>query len=116
MWPNIFLVKKKFKSFFCYKRIYEPKDFIIPITCLMVYPLLTYPLLKNFLYGKITLQPLSQLRNKTFSPCFQETVNSYNLEAVNHIAHRDHVNSVLHSAMKTHLLTNQNERTIQIIL
>ena len=31
----------------------------------------------------------------------------------NHIAH---VISVLHSAMKTHLLTNQNPRTIQIIL
>ena len=44
---------------------------------------------------------------------FHETVNSHNLETANHIAH---VIFVHHSAMKTHLLTNQNARTIQIIL
>ena len=41
------------------------------------------------------------------------TVNSHSSETVNHIAH---VIFVLHSAMKTHLLTNQNAPTIQIIL
>ena len=41
------------------------------------------------------------------------TVNSFNLETANNMAH---VIFVLHSAMKTHLLTNQNARTIQIIL
>ena len=40
-------------------------------------------------------------------------VNSHNSETVNHIAH---AMFVLHSAMETHLLTNQNPRTIQIIL
>ena len=44
---------------------------------------------------------------------FHETVNSNNLERANHIAQ---VIFVFHSAMKTHLLTNQNARTIQIIL
>ena len=43
---------------------------------------------------------------------FHETVNSHNLETANHIAH---VIFVFHSAMKTHFLTNQNARTIQII-
>ena len=38
---------------------------------------------------------------------FHETVNSHNLETANHTAH---VIFVLHSAMKTHLLTNQNAR------
>ena len=44
---------------------------------------------------------------------FYETVNSHNLETANHIAY---VIFVLHNAMKTHLLTNQNAQTIQIIL
>mgnify|MGYP001795628253 CR=1 FL=1 len=43
---------------------------------------------------------------------FHETVKSHNLEAANHNAH---VIFVLHCAMKTHLWTNQNARTIQII-
>ena len=43
---------------------------------------------------------------------FHETVNSHKLETANHIAH---VIFMLHSVMKTHLLTNQNARTIQII-
>ena len=43
---------------------------------------------------------------------FHETVNSHNLETANHIPH---VILLLHSAMKTHLLTNQNARKIQII-
>ena len=40
-------------------------------------------------------------------------LNSHNLETANHIAD---VILVLHSAMKTHLYTNQNACTIQIIL
>ena len=44
---------------------------------------------------------------------FHETVNSYNLETANRIAH---VIFVLHSAMKTQLLTYQNACTIQIII
>ena len=44
---------------------------------------------------------------------FHETVNSHNLKTANHIAH---VIFVLHSAVKTHLLTNQNAPTVQIIL
>ena len=44
---------------------------------------------------------------------FHETVNSHNLETANHIAH---VIFVLYRAIKTHLLTNQNARSIQIIL
>ena len=44
---------------------------------------------------------------------FHETVNSHNLETANHIAH---IIFVFPSAMKTQLLTNQNPRTIQIIL
>ena len=45
---------------------------------------------------------------------FHETVTSHNFgDRTNHIAH---VIFVLHSAMKTHLLTNQKARTIQIIL
>ena len=44
---------------------------------------------------------------------FYEAVNSHNSETVKHSFH---VTFVLHSAMKTHLLTNQNARTIQIIL
>ena len=39
------------------------------------------------------------------------SVNSHNSERVDHNAH---VIFVLHSAMKTHLLTNQNPRTIQV--
>ena len=48
-----------------------------------------------------------------YSNVFHKTVNFHNLETVNHIAH---IIFVLLNAMKTHLLTNQNVRTIQIIL
>ena len=44
---------------------------------------------------------------------FYTTVNSHNLETANHIAH---VIFMLYTAMKIHLLTNQNSGTIQIIL
>ena len=44
---------------------------------------------------------------------FLETVNCRKLETTDHIVH---VIFVLHSAMKTRLLPNQNARTIQIIL
>ena len=44
---------------------------------------------------------------------FHETVNSHILKADNYISH---VIFVLHSAMKTHLYTNQTARTIQINL
>ena len=44
---------------------------------------------------------------------FHETVTSHNLETEATILL---VIFVLHSPMKTHLLTNQNARTIQIIL
>ena len=44
---------------------------------------------------------------------FYETINSHNLETANHTAY---VIFVLHSTMKTHLLTSQNAHTIQIIL
>ena len=62
----------------------------------------------HFFY-KITLLIRSANRKFFF---FHETLNSYNLETANRI---DHVIFVLHSAMKTELLTNQNVRTIQII-
>ena len=41
---------------------------------------------------------------------FHETVSSHNLETANHIAQ-----IVLHTAMKIHLLTNQNALSIQIV-
>ena len=44
---------------------------------------------------------------------FYETVSSHSLETVNHNAH---VILMLHNVVKTHLLTNQNGPTIQIIL
>ena len=44
---------------------------------------------------------------------FHETVSSLNLDTANHFAF---VIFVLHSDRKTHFLTNQNARTIQIIL
>ena len=44
---------------------------------------------------------------------YHETVNSYNLEKPSYIAN---VIAVLHSAKKTNLGTNQNARTIQMIL
>ena len=58
----------------------------------------------NFLFSLLT-------KRKTIYKA--RTVNSLNSETVNHIAH---VIFVLHSAMKTHLQTNQNACTIQIIL
>ena len=46
---------------------------------------------------------------------FHETVNQWHsLETANNII--AHVILALHRAMKTHLLTNQNARTMQIIL
>ena len=44
---------------------------------------------------------------------FHEIVNSHNLEIAKNIAE---VILMLHSAMKPHMLTNQNPHTIQIIL
>ena len=43
---------------------------------------------------------------------FHEIVNFHNLEKANHTTH---VIFVLHSAMKTHVLTNESARNIQII-
>ena len=63
-----------------------------------------------FIYFKELLFSLLTKRKTIYEA---RTVNSHNSETVNHIAH---VIFVLHSAMKTHLLTNQNPRTIQIIL
>ena len=44
---------------------------------------------------------------------FYKTLKSYNLEIANHIAY---VIFVFYGTMKTHLLTNQNARTTQIVL
>ena len=49
----------------------------------------------------------------TFVSFIKLYITSYNLETVNHIAH---VIFVLRSATKTHLLTNQNARTVHIML
>ena len=43
----------------------------------------------------------------------KDDIRSAFIKTANHIPH---VIIVFHSAMKTHLLTNQNARTIQIIL
>ena len=70
----------------------------------------------------------SYLRDKTCSPCLQSLVktNLGELESRSvkirdavegfHLLENSHKLSTLHYAMKTLLLTNQNARTIQIIL
>ena len=67
-----------------------------------------------YFFYKIIIFQLNKKRDNIRSVCvkfyfFLETVNPYNLETANHITR---VIFVLHSAIKTHLLTNQTSQVL----